>query len=102
MPCRPKTKIESDQYSKGVQYHIRRVKDLLKIALERDQWSVTYNSVIDSSIAFAASKSGFLALRLQSVGVPIHALLDRIPLPDHRAAVSSFLCDWFIAKHAHN
>ena len=44
-----------------------------------------------------------LALRLQAPGRPLHFVVDLLPQPFHRSALSSLLCsDWFFGKHAHN
>jgi len=60
-------------------------------------------NITDTSLASSTSKLTFLALRLQSSGVPLHLALDQIPFPSHRAALASFICtDRFLGKFAQN
>ena len=100
---RPQESPGQSQYHKNVRQHVARVSERLRVQLARNQWSEVHTNIVQTSSASAKSKCALLAQRLQSPGPPVHLMLDRIQLTNHRAAVASFLCsDWFLAQHAKN
>ena len=83
--------------------HAQEISQQFQQTLTRERSAVLYNNVIDTAVVSESSKLGFIALRLQSAGPPIHLALDQILVPSHRTAVASFLCaDWFFGKYARN
>ena len=90
-------------YCKRVRGHVARVVQNLRRELTRTWWSDVHKGVVEAATSTETSKYAIIAARLQCPGPPLHIALDRIALPSHRSALSSFLCgDWFLAVYAKN
>ena len=93
----------SELQSQRVRTHVRFTTRSLRVALTRQHWSACYESIVEAAIASQHSKVGFLAIRLQQPGLPVHLTLNCVAISSHRAALASFLCaDWFFGEYTKN